>query len=133
MKVVLWFAGVLLVAGVLFSAPAPFPRAPRPLRHSGLVGTWEVQWSGVKATFILSADGRYRCLWDESGPDRTPACEYVGTWSTDRYGRLWISESNCPQSAASWHHYCIRLDPVAMSGPVEVGATGVTVSMRRKR
>src|SRR5689334_19036038 len=84
------------------AAPMPFPKSskPRPLTRNGLVGTWSVHWGTVSATFILSANGDYTCLW--------PGTRYVGSWGLDRDGRLWITESNQPTSPSSWQSYAIR-------------------------
>jgi hypothetical protein len=128
---------VLLLALALpvVAAPAPFPRVapPRPLNREGLVGTWTVRWGTVAAVFVLSANGDYVCIW--------PGARYVGSWGLDRDGRLWITESCRPETSTSWQSYAIRITPETFatsrstgifSGPVEVGATGVSVRFEKK-
>ena len=118
------------------AAPLPFPKTgkPRPLTRDGFVGTWTVRWGTVPATFILSANGDYVCVW--------PGARYIGSWGVDRDGRLWITESNRPDAPGSWQSYAIRLAPdlfaahrapSSLRGPVEVGASGVSVKFQRQR
>jgi hypothetical protein len=115
------------------AAPVPFTKTskPRTLSRDGMVGTWTVHWGTVPATFILSANGDYVCIW--------PGARYVGSWGVDRDGRFWITESCRPEAPNSWQSYAIRLTPDliaasgALIGPVEIGATGVSVRLRKKR
>jgi hypothetical protein len=111
----------------LAAAPAPFPKhsRPRSLTREGLVGTWTVYWGTVPATFTLSANGEYVCIW--------PGARYIGTWGMDREGRLWITESCRPELPCSWQSYAIQLTPETFAGPVVVGADGVSVRMEKKR
>jgi hypothetical protein len=57
----------------------------------------------------------------------------------DPEGRLWITESCNPGSACSWQSYAIRLssDTVDLhpgfTGPVVVGADGISVRMHKAR
>jgi hypothetical protein len=116
------------------AAPVPFPKTskPRSLTRDGFVGTWSVHWGTVPATFILSPNGDYVCIW--------PGAKYVGSWGMDRDGRLWITESNRPESPSSWQSYAIRLtpdlfsarSPYSLRGPVEIGATGISVRLLRQ-
>jgi hypothetical protein len=118
------------------AAPAPFHKGgkPRLLSRDGLVGTWTVHWGSVTTTFTLSANGDYVGLWSGT--------RYVGSWGLDRDGRLWITESCRPELPSSWQSYAIRLSagvflaprtPQELAGPVEVGATGVSVRLLKLR
>jgi hypothetical protein len=126
---------LLALAVPVAAAPMPFPKSakPRVLNREGLIGTWSVHWGTVPATFTLSANGDYECVW--------PGAKYVGSWGLDRDGRLWITESCRPELSSSWQSYAIRLSPEAFAafratgtftGPVEVGATGISVRLQRK-
>jgi hypothetical protein len=119
---------LLLALGLpLAAAPAPMhpPRKARPLCRARLVGTWEMHWGHFRGTITLSATGDYDCQW--------PGAHYVGTWGLDRDGRFWITESSRPEVASSWQSYAIRLAPDTLAGPIEVGANGVVVQLRKKK
>jgi hypothetical protein len=117
----------LSLSAPLVAAPAPMPRATktRPLTRARLVGTWVMHWGNVRSIVTLSATGDYVCEW--------PGARYTGTWGLDRDGRLWITESCRPQETSSWLSYAIRLAPDTLSGPIEVGGSGVIVRLEKKR
>lgn len=134
---------LLLIAIEVVAAPVPFARTSRvrTISRDSLVGTWKVHWGTVPATVTLKANGGYECLW--------PGARYVGSWGVDRDGRFWITESCRPESHDSWQSYAIRLTPDltttpsrhpdrqddsgSFTGPVVVGATGVSIRMWRGR
>jgi hypothetical protein len=81
-------------------------------------------WSGQTATVTLSPRGDYVC--------HMSGLTYVGAWSLDQHGRFCITESPTPHNSASWRHYAVRLDPRTLTGRVEVGSPGTTVSLLRQ-
>jgi hypothetical protein len=135
---VLWamLSWYLVALAVLEIQAAPMPAAkplPRILEVSRLAGTWECRWGNIACTMRLdqpergSTSGTYRCDW--------PGTVYLGTWglrSDAGVRRLWITESDRPGVATSWRSFAFRIDPVTLSGPVEEGATGVTLTLVRR-
>lgn len=118
--------GAALESCALRSAPMPFPRQTRAptLTRTRLVGTWNVRWGTVSCQMTFRNSGTYTCFW--------PGAHYVGSWGV-RNGSLWLTESSRPQDASSWQSYAVRLRPATMCGPVEVGATGVVVTLQRRK
>jgi hypothetical protein len=110
------------------AAPAPFERPPiRPkqLYRQDMVGNWTMTWAGQPCTVTLSATGDYTCDWY--------GINFVGSWRLDPQGQFWITESSRPEDPDLWRSYSVRLDPVTLSGRVEVGQPDVEVRFQRLR
>lgn len=118
---------LFLIATVtsLPAAPLPFPRdhKPRQLDRAALVGNWVVHWGSVRCAVTLEPGGEYRCHWGTS--------RFVGRWWIDDQGRLCIRESNAPTEFHTWNNYAIRLCPIDLAGPIEVGSARVTIRLKR--
>jgi hypothetical protein len=127
---VAWITALLALTTLMTAlpaAPAPMPRASRTnhLRPAHVVGTWTMQWNGIKGTLTLSPGGDYCCVWC--------GVKFVGTWEIDAEGRLRIKESHDPQRSGSWHGYTVRLDTATLSGQIETGSEPFEVRLEEPR
>ena len=107
------------------AAPAPFPRATRPVKFcpEHLFGSWTMTWHGSEWSASFGPCGAYSCWRDDA--------RFYGSWKLEG-DRLVIREARDPSDDQSYTEYVIRFDPRTLTGAFGTDQSSEAFRLQRR-